>query len=106
MIIEYKSMNDVPSDIKLHILELNIKFIKRQLRGNIFMNYPKYPETYNNITVKKKNGSFIVYGNLDNLNITDNNTTELKLQRCTNCYIDENGLVLKNRWGDEDCIGA
>lgn len=106
MIIEYKSMNDVPSDVKLHILELNIKFIKRQLRYNSFINdYPKYPETYENITIRKKNSSFIIYGKLDNLNITDN-TSPIRLQTCTNCFIDENGLVLKNRWGDDDCIGA
>ncbi len=105
MIIEYKLLNDVPPNIKLHILELNIKFIKRQLRYNHFIDYPKYPETYGNITVRKKNGSFIIYGKLTNLNINDN-TSPLRLQTCTDCFIDENGIVLKNRWGDDDCIGA
>lgn len=101
MNIEYKCINDVPSKIKLHILELNIKFIKRQLKYT-FIDYPKYPETYDNIVCKKKNGSFIIYGKL----INDINLTELKLIQYSNCFIDENNLVIKNRWGDDDCIGA
>lgn len=103
--IEYKSINDVPNYIKLHILKLNIKFIETCNRFSVNL-YPKYPEAYDNIIYKKKNGNFIIYGELYQSKLIDiTNVKEIKLIEYSECFID-NDKVLKNRYGDDDCIGA
>ena len=42
-IIKTDSIDNLNIELKLHILELNIAFAKREA------SYPKYPETYDNI---------------------------------------------------------
>ena len=50
------SIDNLDSELKLHILELNIALTKKA--GS----YPKYPETYNNIIVETDNNNYILYG--------------------------------------------
>ncbi len=96
--IQQKDMDEIPNYIKIHILKLNIAFAERN------RSYPKYPETYGNICIMNKDNTYTIYGELP---ITINYEKSLYIQlgmKC-NCFIDDNGLVIKNRWGDDDCIG-
>ena len=47
-IIKTDSIDNLNIELKLHILELNIAFAKREA------SYPKYPETYDNIVEEIK----------------------------------------------------
>lgn len=90
-----ESIDNLNIELKRHILELNIAFAKRNA------SYPKYPETYSNIVEETKPGNYVIYGSLpcDNDNITYS-----RLFKLANCFIDKNGYVIKNRWGDDDII--
>ena len=65
-IIKTDSIDNLNIELKLHILELNIAFAKREAL------YPKYPETYDNIVEEIKPGNYVIYGSLpcDTNNIT------------------------------------
>ena len=57
-IIKTDSIDNLNIELKLHILELNIAFAKREA------SYPKYPETYDNIVEEIKPGNYVIYGSL------------------------------------------
>ena len=95
-IIKTDSIDNINTELKLHILELNIAFAKKTA------SYPKYPETYGNIVEEMKPGNYVIYGSLPR---DTNNITYLQLLKFANCFVDKNGYVIKNRWGDDDAIG-
>ena len=95
-IIKTDSIDNINIELKLHILELNIAFAKREA------SYPKYPETYGNIVEEIKPGNYVIYGSLS---CDINNITYLQLFKLANCFVDKNGYIIKNRWGDDDAIG-
>ena len=94
-IIKTDSIDNLNIELKLHILELNIAFAKKTA------SYPKYPETYDNIVEEIKPGNYVIYGSLP---CDTNNITYLQLLKFANCFVDKNGYVIKNRWGDDDNI--
>lgn len=94
-IIKTDSIDNINTKLKLHILELNIAFAKK------WALYPKYPETYGNIVEEIKPGKYVIYGSLP---CDTNNITYLQLVKLANCFVDKNGYVIKNRWGDDDNI--
>ena len=94
-IIKTDSIDNLNIELKLHILELNIAFAKKNA------SYPKYPETYDNIVEEIKPGNYVIYGSLQ---CDTNNITYLQLLKFANCFVDKNGYVIKNRWGDDDNI--
>lgn len=94
-IIKTDSIDNLNIELKLHILELNIAFAKREA------SYPKYPETYDNIVEEIKPSNYVIYGSLP---CDTNNITYLQLLKFANCFVDKNGYVIKNRWGDDDNI--
>lgn len=93
--IKVDSIDNLNEELKLHILKLNIAFAKRNA------SYPKYPETYCNIVEEVKPGNYVIYGSLP---CDTNNITYSRLLRVANCFVDKNGYVIKNRWGDDDKI--
>ena len=94
-IIKTDSIDNINTELKIHILELNIAFAKRNA------SYPKYPETYGNIVKEIKPNNYLIYGSLP---CDTNNITYLQLLKFANCFVDKNGYVIKNRWGDDDNI--
>lgn len=97
--IEQKDMDELYNFIKIHILELNISFAKRN------KSYPKDPDTYGNVCIMNKDNTYTIYGELPIFINYEKSIYSQLLRKC-DCFIDENGLVIKNRWGDDDCIGA
>lgn len=89
------SIDNLDSELKLHILELNIAFAKRA--GS----YPKYPETYNNIIFETDNSNYILYGSLRGGTAK---MTYLRLTQLAECLISKDGYVITNRYGDDDLI--
>lgn len=89
------SIDNLDSEIKLHILELNIAFAKK------YGSYPKYPETYNNIIVETDNNNYILYGSLRG---STAKMTYLRLTQLAECLISKDGYIIKNRYGDDDLI--
>lgn len=94
--IKVDSIDNLNEELKLHILELNIAFAKRNA------SYPKYPETYGNIVEETKPNNYVIYGSLP---CDCDNITYLRLFQLANCFVDKNGYVIKNSWGDDDAIG-
>lgn len=89
------SIDNLDSELKLHILELNIAFAKKA--GS----YSKYPETYNNIIVETDNNNYILYGSLRG---STAKMTYLRLTQLAECLISKDGYIIKNRYGDDDLI--
>ena len=54
-----------------------------------------------NIVEEIKPGNYVIYGSLP---CDTNNITYLQLLKFANCFVDKNGYVIKNRWGDDDNI--
>lgn len=97
-IIKTDSIDNINIELKRHILELNIRFAKRNNRSN-YISYIKYPETYTNIVEEISNNNYVIYGSLL-CNIS--NITYYQLMKAANCFINKDGYVIKNRYGDED----
>lgn len=98
-IIKNYSIDELNNELKLHILELNISFVKKHKSFSSYSPYPKYPETYDNIVFEISYNKYIIYGQLQ---LDTSNITYSQLLRFANCLIDKNGHVIKNRYGDID----